>query len=522
MNTFKRKSLYVAVLAGLGAMGAAGTASAVHVNPDGLGQVLIYPYYSVRTAETIIASGSYNTYVSVTNTTNSAKAVKVRFLEGKGSKEVLDFNLFLSANDVWTGSIEPTATGAILLSSDKSCTTGVIPDAGQPFSNGAYTAANADGEDATLDRTREGYVEIIEMGVINDGGAGSDSRALLDAITHATTGADAGLPPCNSNTAATRTAAQVVLNTADTAGLPVAAGLVGYLSVPTGGLLGGASLVNPSTGVDYTYDAIAMNNWTGVTQGTRSTSLSPFLGSGSVTSSEVFNAGSIMTAVWPAGAPAATATANANAVSAALMHDNVINEYVLDSGTASGTDWVVTFPTKRLYVQTDPVVAGVRTRTATAGFPFNENFGLGGSCDTVTLTQYDREEQTSVATGGFSPSTTLTNNLCWEANVITFNNSSILGSTNSYNTNVTYQNGWMDLNLNHGPYPSGSNTLMTPTSSATDGTADAVVSLYRGLPVAGFMVQDFVNSTLVTGAGATPGAAFGGNFIHKYTRWIGL
>ena len=47
MNTFNKKSLYAA-MAGVSALGMAGTANAVHVNPDGLGQVLIYPYYTVR------------------------------------------------------------------------------------------------------------------------------------------------------------------------------------------------------------------------------------------------------------------------------------------------------------------------------------------------------------------------------------------------------------------------------------------------------------------------------------------
>ena len=47
MNTFKKTTLYTA-LAGIGAFGMAGTASAVHVNADGLGQVLIYPYYTVQ------------------------------------------------------------------------------------------------------------------------------------------------------------------------------------------------------------------------------------------------------------------------------------------------------------------------------------------------------------------------------------------------------------------------------------------------------------------------------------------
>ena len=54
----------------------------------------------------------FNSLLSVVNSTASAKAVKVRFLEGKDSREVLDFNLYLSHNDVWTAGIIPTADGA--------------------------------------------------------------------------------------------------------------------------------------------------------------------------------------------------------------------------------------------------------------------------------------------------------------------------------------------------------------------------------------------------------------------------
>src|SRR5262245_1733442 len=108
MNTFKKKSLYAA-LAGVSALGVTGAAQAVNVNPDGLGQVLIYPYYTTRADAT---GNAYATLMSVINSTQSAKAVKVRFLEGKNSREVLDFNLFLSPFDVWTAAILPdTATG---------------------------------------------------------------------------------------------------------------------------------------------------------------------------------------------------------------------------------------------------------------------------------------------------------------------------------------------------------------------------------------------------------------------------
>ena len=89
MNTFKKTTLYTA-LAGIGALGMAGTANAVHVNPDGLGQVLIYPYYTTQTSG---VAQPFNSLLSVVNSTASVKAVKVRFLEGKNSREVLDFNL---------------------------------------------------------------------------------------------------------------------------------------------------------------------------------------------------------------------------------------------------------------------------------------------------------------------------------------------------------------------------------------------------------------------------------------------
>ena len=104
MNTFKRKSLYAA-LAGVSALGVTGAAQAVNLNPDGLGQVLIYPYYTTRADA---GGNAYSSLLSVVNTTSSAKAVKVRFLEGKNSREVLDFNLFLSKHDVWTAAILPS------------------------------------------------------------------------------------------------------------------------------------------------------------------------------------------------------------------------------------------------------------------------------------------------------------------------------------------------------------------------------------------------------------------------------
>jgi hypothetical protein len=57
------------------------------------------------------------------------KAVKVRFIEALDSQEVLDFNLYLSPNDVWAGVItaNPNGDGAIIRTADTSCT---VPELG--------------------------------------------------------------------------------------------------------------------------------------------------------------------------------------------------------------------------------------------------------------------------------------------------------------------------------------------------------------------------------------------------------
>jgi hypothetical protein len=177
MNIFKKKSL-CAALAGIGALGAAGAAQAVNLNPDGLGQVLIYPYYTVRSNA---AGNAFNSLLSVVNTTASAKAVKVRFLEGKNSREVLDFNLYLSKKDVWTAAIVPTSAGASVVSNDASCILpNQLPAGGQPF----VTFAIDDNGGTGADRLQEGYVEIIEMASY------ADSSTTKANVTHVN-----GVPP---------------------------------------------------------------------------------------------------------------------------------------------------------------------------------------------------------------------------------------------------------------------------------------------------------------------------------------
>src|SRR5687768_14226092 len=102
-------------------------AHAVSLASDGLGQALIYPYYTVR------ASGNgnaFNTYLSVVNTTPQSKALRVRVREGRAAREAISFNLYLGPNDVWTAAFVPTDAGSRLLTMDASCTDPTFLDAG--------------------------------------------------------------------------------------------------------------------------------------------------------------------------------------------------------------------------------------------------------------------------------------------------------------------------------------------------------------------------------------------------------
>lgn len=249
----KRKLLSLAVLS---TVGVAGTASAGFLSETGTGQVLIYPYYTVQ--------NGFDTCINVTNTTGSPKAVKVRFREAKNSAEVLDFNLYLSPYDVWAGVITADGTdGARIKTADTSCTVPAIPTEGEPFRNLYYTGQafgqtdddNDDAED-DLSRVREGYVEIIEMGVPQHIDIDMTSATVYfdTAIKHTGTGASRKPGNCAAIVAAWDTA---VGDGSDS----IFTSLTNELSAPVGGLMGQGTLINVAQGTDYGYDPVVVESW---------------------------------------------------------------------------------------------------------------------------------------------------------------------------------------------------------------------------------------------------------------------
>jgi len=507
MNTFKRKALFAAVVAGLGTVG---TAEAVFIAPNRTGQVLVYPYYTVQNSGT----NSWNTYISVVNTTPDAKAVKVRILEGRTSAEVLDFNLFLSPNDVWTAAIIPvdgtdTSAGAII-TADASCTAPPIPATGGiPFRNTQYVGQVA-GLGHGLDRTREGYIEMIEMAAL--------TGATAAAVTH-----DIPNGPDDCSVVQTNTPPDPL-----------------DLLPPTGGLTGTGTLINVNNGMDAGYKPDALDAFRDFPIFTGPGFTSPSLQDATPATSVVFNSGynplgSIFATVYRQDyIDVGTLLAGAQATASVFMHDSVMNEYVLDTGTGSLTDWVLTQPLKNAFVS-----------AATAFAPYSNVLTASGACETIGFSFFNREEQGAAAGGiDFSPLPTsgAPNSICWESTVLSLRNdaahmptdtsiSAVLGSRNTTSIHVTgtFQNGWASLEFVGPNAVQGSGVgLVSDVTSDWVSVGSDVLAItpgaggpvtMSGLPVTGFMVRTFSNGTLTCATGACQGN-YASLFDHAYRNVI--
>ena len=86
------------------------------LNPEGKGDLLIFPYYETRKLD----GKAQQTVFAIINeglgTTNGGVAAKLRFREWDKSVEVFDIDIWLSINDVWIGTISQSAGGSAQLS----------------------------------------------------------------------------------------------------------------------------------------------------------------------------------------------------------------------------------------------------------------------------------------------------------------------------------------------------------------------------------------------------------------------
>jgi hypothetical protein len=532
---FKTRMINAAVAAALGTV--AGAAQAVNLGNDGEGQVLIYPYYTTQT-KTIPTggTGAFNTLFTIVNSDSvNGKAVKVRFLEGKNSFEVLDFNLYLSPNDMWTGVLLTcagpnatngcTAAGAPMLrTTDNSCTAAEIPivthsglpgDSGATrevaFRNFAYSGTNKDAwNDQSLGRAMEGYLEVIEMG----------AYAFTDTPNFTYTAS------LHSQTTQVPASCAAIRNAwTGPTGSQVYTG--GSLDAPTGQLSGALTLINANEGTDASVDAIALDNFSNVANHQEPGTARPDLReSSSPLLSNVFDGPVMVSTNWGlTGAPLSPAIP----VSAVLLRNQIVNEYVvLASPVGLSTDHVVTMPTKRFHQQ----FADMRPFTTTV----SQN--AGGICEVVSLTFYNRDETIQSTQPGFSPPPpSTTTQLCYEANVLSLasggTTSNVLASVTVHGPGLAavppavtaplvsnFSEGWLRYGFTQTvTAPAAVNTtcftsLVTdPFSSAFPCNPAGSQTTYVGLPVVGFFIEDFNNTS-------NPLLSYGTAYASRYTRRV--
>ena len=499
---FKTRIVSTAVAAAVGTF--AGAAQAVNLGADGMGQVLIFPYYTVQAKGTT----ANDTYISVVNTDSvNGKAVKVRLLEGKNSVEVLDFNLYLSPNDVWTATLTRDGSGnGVLQTKDNSCTVPEILTAvgglssttpgvlrQQPFTNVAY-AKDAVG-DASLGRAREGYVEIIQMADITPTGVTTGAPVLNTFV--ASLHNSAGVPP---NCAGIRNAWSPAGGTNDYS-TPANDGVF----PPTGGLMGAGTIINPIEGTDFSYDAVAIDRFSATALHFEPGSIFPQLADVNPKNSAVFSGTDVVVTNWTGATPAVLP------ITALLMRNQIHNVYAVGAaGTALATDWVVTFPTKNKHLL---------EAVAANKLPFTSTLGTSGACETVSATAYDREEQVQTSPLGFSPPTPAgVFSLCWETNIVSMVNgsttSNVFGSISGVRStlSVPYAEGWLRMGF--------AQTRTAPAAATsrinieTGALTSGITSTYTGLPAVGFAGIAFVNT------GTLPNTNYGGVYSHGFMRQI--
>jgi len=451
-------------------------AAAVYVNGAGTGQALIYPYYTTQSTD----GNAFNTYVTIVNGHAQPKALRVRIREGRAGREIAGFNLFLQGRAMWAAVIVPyTDGGAFLVTPDTACTDpAFILDTGLrylSFLTDSFSGTASDGLGTGRDRLREGYIEVVEMASF-----------------------PSPMPACDA----------------------LIAGNTGTVAAPQGRLYGMLTLINVANGMDFTENAVALDDL----------ATAPFFRPAadpypSLAAAEI---GRVASFVRNEKLYRVTLPSGLQAVEAAMVAGTLSNELVLDKATASATDWVITMPTRFYHdtVITSPWLNAARE--------FDGTFRLEGM---VTPRNGATVAMTSgcgfTCPGGF---TTVNIQANWAASVLGFfpkggfqpaagaGTTAALGSRNGWIVPVPMDPGGGSLEMTYRAkssfaigYPAV--TLTASTTRLSDGAVATENIQLTGLPVVGFMARTFSNGTLDCG-GAKCQGNYGGTAAHRIRRIV--
>lgn len=449
----------------------------MYINPQGSGQVLLFPYFSVN--------GGQSTLLTLVNRTDRAKYLKIQFREGFNGREVLDFNIAIAPHDAWTSTVFTSGAddAARVMTRDESCTAPDKPSWEAPFPGGgyqqsflpfAYTGSNEDSGPTSLARTREGYLQVIELAELTGKLAAAASQRPLD---------------CSS------------LQAIDPGSTE--------LRPPGGGIAGSFAIVDAAEGTLFGGNATAIDDFSKVSL-LSDFWLYQYLAGGNSRDGEV-------DAVLPAGGGKTTLTYSTlgapsraqDAVSALLMSDSIYGSMSRDAAAGSHTEWVLTAPTKNLY--TDNQVLGLPLGQAGGALPpFEAVFGgerAGASCSGYAAQGYDFEgraftfqEDPEFSAVKPMPTQLPQHALCFATNVVHFSDSAKDGSTpllgsrlgsKLWNPSSPVASASVSIAFGQRPGVIRSYNVLPP------GNAGPAL---RGLPLIGFEAVRYVNGNIAPGA----------------------
>jgi hypothetical protein len=445
---------------------------AMYLSPQGTGQVLLFPYYTVNSNQ--------STLLTLVNTTNAAKMLQVKFREGYNSRAVLDFHIFVGPNDSWTATVfalQP-GDGASIMTRDESCTApdkanwaAPFPGGGyqQPFLPYDYTDVREDGAPTSITRTREGHFEIVELAEL--------AGPLAAAVT--------GLHPPNC----------APLQAFDP-GSP-------HVRPPGGGVYGNFAIVDVAEGTLFGGNALAIDDFSQHPLLTDMPSVVEWVGAGNSRPGEVdaqIPVDGGYTTLTYASIDGAGRYGGPDAVSALIMADSVFGSMSRETGVGSHTEWVLTSPTKFFY--TDNQRLGVPLGDPGAVAPYDKTFGEGGvagSCVSYRVSGFDREGRpVDFATDPPGAAGALPQHaLCYATNVVHFSTLPADGATPMLGSRLSSKV-W-------NPTPATETANMRLQLGVRRGTERNILPAglrgpaLRGLPVIGFEAVRYINGNVSPG-----------------------
>ena len=453
------------------------SANLMHVSTSGVGQVLLFPYYTTRN-DTV-------SLLSLVNTSVQAKAVRINVREARGGFVVARLNVYLSAKDVWTAAIVADGDGAKLITNDLSCTAPLV-GSGLAFDNTSYASASSTLPEAlrSRDRTREGYLEIIEMAAIPN----ATKTGVL--VTHVN-----GVANCDRDPPFTLPKPSKLT---DASYEPPAADL----RPATGQLTGTLSFVNVGQGMlASTAPTVLENFWRSDT-----TAPAPRVWAATASGPDLTSGGNRFVNLPRYNTDATVASeshyvaefaSSIDAVSALFTAPKVSSEYAYTRDAIISTQVVLTFPTKPYYV------------FASSPSPFQQlwNAEIARSCDEYGYLTFDREEGVAASWVNaldrpYIPPPVA----CYGANPIYFGSGGMLGSAlgNAIN-GIQYggvevispgrEGGWLELQF------LGTRAKLAAVAASSVKRVAGVLTLtpvsltLQGLPVIGFTLSQSAYKT---------------------------